>query len=47
MSRPIVKLTVADNDPELRITAGWTGSDEISLSRPTSLFRRAIGGWIR
>jgi hypothetical protein len=47
LSRPIVKLTAADNDPELRVTAGWTASDEISLSRPASFFRRAIGRWIR
>jgi hypothetical protein len=40
-------LTITVSDPELRVTAEWTASDEISLSRPASFFRRAIGARIR
>ena len=38
LSRGSVELTITVSDPELRVTAGWTASDEISLWRPRHSF---------
>jgi hypothetical protein len=47
LSRGSIELTITVSDPELRITAGWTASDEIPLPRPAAFFHRAIGSCIR
>jgi hypothetical protein len=47
LSRGSIELMITVSDPELRITVGWTASDEIPLPRLTAFFHRAIGRCIR